>query len=99
MDVDELIGWGGVFLLLPTFGIRHSGNGRLATNRGGLFAWFFILAFAGTGGQVIYSWMVGNRVYFACNACLVVTNGIGVFVAIHLAVGRARRNTGNDESI
>src|ERR1700677_4953006 len=92
MDVGELIGWGSAILLLPTFGIQtlrqwEARHARLA----GSSLWFFILAFAGTGGQVIYSWMVGNRVYFALNACLVVTNGIGLVVAIHRwQVGRAR---------
>ena len=84
MDVGELIGWGSALLLLPTFGIQTLRQWEARHEpAAGASLWFFILAFAGTGGQVIYSWMVGNRVYFALNACLVVTNGIGLAVAIH----------------
>jgi len=34
-------------------------------------------------GQVVYSWMLGNWVYFVLNACLVVTNTLGLALAIH----------------
>ena len=37
----------------------------------------------GVTGQVVYSWMLGNRVYFLLNACLVVTNSLGLAMAIH----------------
>src|ERR1700678_1183561 len=96
MEVGELIGWSSALLLLPTFGIQTFRQWQARHEpAAGSSLWFFILAFAGTGGQVIYSWMVGNRVYFALNACLVVTNGIGLVVAIHRwQVGRSRRSTG-----
>lgn len=89
----EVIGWGSALLLLPTFGIQTLRQWQARHEPApGSSLWFFILAFAGTGGQVVFSWMVGNRVYFALNACLVVTNGIGLFVAIHRwLVGRARQ--------
>ena len=45
--------------------------------------WFFILAMLGTGGQFVYSWMIGNWVYLALNGCLVVNNGIGLAIAMH----------------
>jgi hypothetical protein len=92
MDGAEFIGWGSALLLLPTFGIQTLRQWQARHEpAAGSSLWFFVLAFAGTGGQLIYSWMVGNRVYFALNACLVVTNGIGLGVAIHrclLASGR-----------
>ena len=95
MDIGELIGWSSALLLLPTFGIQTLRQWQARHEPvAGSALWFFILAFAGTGGQVIYSWMVGNRVYFALNACLVVTNGIGLAVAIHRwHVGRSRQST------
>ncbi len=37
----------------------------------------------GVTGQVIYSWMLGNWVYFVLNACLVVTNTLGLALAFH----------------
>jgi hypothetical protein len=95
MDIGELIGWNSALLLLPTFGIQTLRQWQARHEpAAGSSLWFFILAFAGTGGQVIYSAMVGNRVYFALNACLVVTNGIGLAVAIHRwQVGRSRQST------
>jgi len=45
--------------------------------------WFFILALVGVAGQVVCSWMLGNWVYFVLNACLVVTNRLGLALALH----------------
>jgi uncharacterized protein with PQ loop repeat len=94
MDVGELIGWSSALLLLPTFGIQTLRQWQARHEpAAGTSLWFFILAFVGTGGQVIYSAMVGNRVYFALNACLVVTNCVGLLVAIHRwQVGRSRQS-------
>ena len=80
----ELIGWGMPMVLIPTFGLqtykqwqnRHE-HATAST------LWFFILALVGVAGQVVYSWMLGNWVYFLLNACLVVTNSLGLAMAIH----------------
>jgi hypothetical protein len=80
----EIIGWGSALVLLPTFGLqaykqwenRHE-HAPAST------LWFFILALVGVTGQVVYSWMLGNWVYFVLNACLVVTNALGLALAIH----------------
>jgi uncharacterized protein with PQ loop repeat len=94
MIFDELIGWGSAILLLPTFGIQTLRQWEARHEPAPASSlWFFVLAFFGTGGQVIYSWLVGNRVYLVLNACLVVTNGIGLAVAIHRwLVGRSRKD-------
>jgi hypothetical protein len=86
----EIIGWGSALLLLPTFGIQtyrqwHDRHQPVHA----IGVWFFVLALAGTAGQVVYSWMVGNTVYFALNSVLVVTNAIGLAIAVY----RWRRNT------
>ena len=80
----EIIGWGSAFVLIPTFGLQtykqwqnrheHASSSTL---------WFFILALIGVVGQVAYSWMLGNWVYFVLNACLVITNALGLIMAIH----------------
>ncbi len=85
--MEEWIGWGSGLILLPTFGVQayrqwESRDEPLPP----LALWFFAMAFLGTGGQVIYSWMVGNKVYLALNAILVVTNGIGLAIAIRRKV-------------
>jgi hypothetical protein len=80
----EIIGWGSALVLLPTFGLQAY---KQWTNRHehapASTLWFFILALVGVTGQVIYSWMLGNWVYFVLNACLVVTNTLGLALALH----------------
>lgn len=82
--MDELIGWGSAGILVPAFATqtyrqwcdRHKPVRRTALV-------FFILVLVGTGGQVVCSWLVGNWVYFALNAILVVNNAIGLGIAIY----------------
>jgi hypothetical protein len=80
----EIIGWGSAFILLPTFGLQayKQWQGR-HEHAPASTLWFFILALAGVAGQVAYSWMLGNWVYFVLNACLVVTNSLGLALVIH----------------
>jgi hypothetical protein len=80
----EAIGWGSAIVLLPTFGVqvyKQWRNRREPAPASSL--WFFALALVGTGGQAVYSWLVGNAVYLALNAVLVVTNGLGLAIDIH----------------
>jgi hypothetical protein len=80
----EIIGWGSALVLLPTFGLqayKQWENRHVHAPASAL--WFFILALVGVTGQVVYSWMLGNWVYFVLNACLVVTNSLGLALAIH----------------
>lgn len=82
--VRELIGWGSALVLLPTFGLQTYKQWRKRdepVSVSGLL--FFVLALVGTGGQVVYSWLVGNWVYFALNAVLVVNNSLGLGIALH----------------
>ena len=86
MNIQELIGWGSALVLLPTFGVQtyrqwHDRHRHV----GATSLWFFVLAFIGTLGQFVYSWMVNNRVYLVLNGCLVVNNAIGLAIAIHRA--------------
>ena len=75
---------GHALVLLPTFGLQTYKQWQSRHDPAPASSlWFFILALVGTGGQVIYSWMVGNLVYLALNACLVVNNSIGLGIAIH----------------
>jgi hypothetical protein len=82
--MQEIIGWGSAFILLPTFGLqayKQWQNRHEPAPASTL--WFFILALLGVAGQVVYSWMLGNWVYFVLNACLVVTNSLGLALALH----------------
>ena len=75
----EIIGWGSAFVLLPTFGLQAYKQWQNRHEHApALTLWFFILALVGVAGQVVYSWMLGNWVYFVLNACLVVTNTLGL---------------------
>ena len=82
--MEELIGWGSALVLLPTFGLQTYKQWKNKDEPAPASAlWFFILALLGTGGQFVYSWMIGNWVYLALNGCLVVNNGIGLAIAMH----------------
>ena len=71
----EIIGWGSALVLLPTFGLQAYKQWQNRDEHASASTlWFFILALIGVVGQVIYSWMLGNWVYFVLNICLVVTN-------------------------
>jgi|GEM_PF-5470806 len=81
--MPELIGWGSALILLPAFGLqtyRQWKNRHEPVNPSAL--WFFVLVLIGTGGQVVYSWMVRNWVYLALNSALVINNVIGLGIAI-----------------
>jgi hypothetical protein len=80
----EIIGWGSAFILLPTFGLQAYKQWQARHEHAPASTlWFFILALVGVAGQVAYSWMLGNWVYFVLNACLVVTNTLGLALALH----------------
>jgi hypothetical protein len=80
----EIIGWGSALVLLPTFGLQaYKQWENRHEHASASTLWFFILALVGVTGQVAYSWMLGNWVYFVLNACLVVTNTLGLALAIH----------------
>src|SRR3954471_20076640 len=82
--MQEIIGWGSALVLLPTFGLQAYKQWQNRHEHAPASSlWFFILALIGVTGQVIYSWMLGNWVYFVLNACLVVTNTLGLALAIH----------------
>src|SRR3954454_23521174 len=82
--MQEIIGWGSAFVLLPTFGLQAYKQWQSRHEHAPASAlWFFVLALVGVTGQVIYSWMLGNWVYFVLNACLVVTNTLGLALVLH----------------
>ncbi len=80
--MGELIGWGSAALVIPTFGIQtykqwKSRNEQTQSST----VWFFVLALAGAVGQVAYSWVIGNWVYFTINVFLIVTDIFGLVIA------------------
>jgi hypothetical protein len=84
MTATEAIGWGSAVVLLPTFGVQVYKQWRSRREPAPASSfWFFALALVGTGGQAVYSWLVGNAVYLALNAVLVVTNGVGLAIDVY----------------
>ena len=82
--MKEIIGWGSAFILLPTFGLQAYKQWQNRHEHAPASTlWFFIMALVGVAGQVVYSWMLRNWVYFVLNACLVVTNTLGLALAVH----------------
>ena len=81
--MPEIIGWGSALILLPAFGLqtyRQWKNRHEPANSSAV--WFFVLVLVGTGGQVVYSWLVRNWVYLSLNSALVANNGIGLAIAL-----------------
>ena len=69
--------------MIPTFGLQvYKQWQQRNENSPPTTLWFFILALTGACGQVIYSWMLGNWVYFSVNACLVITDTVGLALAV-----------------
>jgi fumarate reductase subunit C len=82
--MKEIIGWRSAMVLIPTFGLQAYKQWQNRDEHAPASTlWFFILALIGVVGQVAYSWLLGNWVYFVLNACLVVTNILGLALAIH----------------
>lgn len=82
--MKEIIGWGSAVVLLPTFGVQvYQQWQRRHEHAAALTLWFFILALIGGAGQVVYSWMLSNWVYFVLNACLIATNLVGLALVIY----------------
>jgi hypothetical protein len=98
--MQEIIGWGSAFILLPTFGIqafKQWQNRHEHTPASAL--WFFAMALVGVTGQVVYSWMLGYWVYFVLNACLVVTNTLGLALVLRRrAIPEAEHDRADGES-
>src|SRR3954464_9544414 len=93
--MKEIIGWGSAFVLIPTFGIQAYKQWQNRHEHAPASAlWFFILALIGVTGQVIYSWMLGNWVYFVLNACLVVATTLGLALVIRRRAVPAQKSDG-----
>jgi hypothetical protein len=94
----EIIGWGSAFVLLPTFGLQAYKQWQNRHEHAPASTlWFFILALVGVSGQVAYSWMLGNWVYFVLNAFLVVTNSLGLGLVVHRR-GEPDSHPGSDQA-
>ncbi len=81
--MKEIIGWGSAMIVIPTFGLQvykqwQKRNDDVPPTT----LWFFILALVGAAGQIAYSWMLGNWVYFVVNVCLVITDALGLALAL-----------------
>jgi MtN3 and saliva related transmembrane protein len=82
--MQEIIGWGSAIISLPTFGMQAYKQWQNRHEQAPASAlWFFILALIGNVGQIVYSWMLGNWVFFTVNACLIITNSLGLAIAIY----------------
>ncbi|MGC8642165.1 MAG: hypothetical protein ACP5XB_20060 [Isosphaeraceae bacterium] len=80
----ELIGWASALVIIPTFGLQvYRQWERRNQQATALTIWFFVLALVGASGQIIYSWMLENWVYLFINICLVLTDTIGLGLALH----------------
>ena len=74
--ITELIGWFGAIVLLATIGRQVYSQWRAGSTRG-LSRWLFIGQLASSAAFVIYSWLLGNRVFVVTNLLMLGTAVIG----------------------
>lgn len=92
--MKELVGWGSACVVLPTFGLQAYKQWKERDQHApATTLWFFILALVGCAGQIAYSWMIGNWVYFVINVFLLVTDAFGLAIVIY------RRRSSSPQSV
>ena len=81
--MKEIIGWGSRRNRDPD--VRSAGLQAMAATQREFLAHDALVFHPGIGRgirQVVYSWMLGNWVYFSVNVCLVITDTLGLALAI-----------------
>ncbi|AXK72569.1 hypothetical protein DWG18_09985 [Lysobacter sp. TY2-98] len=79
MTPADFIGWGASAVLIATLARQVYTEWRERTTEG-VSRWLFIGQMAASVGFVIYSWMLGNRVFVFTNAVLLLTGVVGQLI-------------------
>jgi uncharacterized protein with PQ loop repeat len=74
--ITELIGWIAAAILLATIGRQVYTQWRDRTTAG-VSKWLFIGQLAASVGFVVYSWLLGDWVFVATNAAMLLTAVVG----------------------
>jgi uncharacterized protein with PQ loop repeat len=90
----ELIGWLAATILLLTIGRQVFTEWRDRSTQG-LSKWLFVGQLAASTGFVIYSWLLGNRVFVATNLLMLATAGIGQWIYLRNKRREERGVTGS----
>ena len=90
----ELIGWSAATILLLTIGRQVFTEWRDRSTRG-LSRWLFVGQLAASSGFVVYSWLLGNRVFVATNLLMLATAGIGQWIYLRNKRREERGVTGS----
>ncbi|HEU4622383.1 MAG TPA: hypothetical protein VFS42_09170 [Burkholderiaceae bacterium] len=86
--LTEFVGWLAAFILLITM-VRQVYTQWRDGAVGGVSRWLFVGQIAASLGFTIYSMLVGNMVFVATNALMLLNGGIG------LAIDRRNRRRAN----
>jgi uncharacterized protein with PQ loop repeat len=82
----ELIGWSAAAILLATIGRQVFTQWRDRTTAG-VSHWLFIGQLCASVGFVIYSWLLGDWVFVATNAAMLVTALVGQYIYLRNSHG------------
>ena len=72
MQAEDWLGWGASAILLATL-LRQVFVQWRERRTDGVSSWLFIGQISASVGFVIYSWLVGNRVFVTTNTALLLT--------------------------
>ena len=72
MQAEDWLGWGASAILLATL-LRQVFVQWRERRTDGVSSWLFIGQISASVGFVIYSWLVGNRVFVVTNTALLLT--------------------------
>lgn len=85
----ELIGWTAAAILIATIGRQVYAEWRAGTTAG-VSRWLFVGQVSASIGFVAYSWLLGDWVFVATNAAVLVTALLGQCIYLYNC-GKTRR--------
>ena len=79
MTLVDAIGWAASAILIATLARQVFTQWRERTTEG-VSRWLFVGQMAASVGFVVYSWMLGNKVFVFTNAVLLLTGVVGQLI-------------------
>ena len=80
--MTEAVGWISSFILVLTLAKQVYKQWKEGTSEG-VSRWLFVGQLSASVGFTVYSWLVGNWVFVATNAVLLLNALAGLFIVLH----------------
>ena len=80
--MTEAVGWVSSVILVLTIGKQVHKQWREGSSEG-VSRWLFVGQLAASTGFTIYSWLVGNWVFVATNALMLLNGVLGLLIVLH----------------